>query len=372
MAITWTNIDNGETGLSIRNKLNNFNSSATISVNTNSSNINDLQVLVNTLETDKSDITHIHTSLPDLLLTPALVEPTYNEGKIYYKDGTLNVQGVYDDVVLNVGRETHIRVVNNSGVAITNGQVVTNNGILSGIPGIRLAIADSFLNGKIFGVATRDIGINEVGIITSFGILHNMDTTGYTTGIPIYLSDTIPGALTNTAPNIANQVGGILTVDALTGSMFIDIDNNINFPTQLGFLQGQTIGAYSLTVTPQNIVNYTNSGSSLSSVDETSGIITIDKAGSFRINFTTTLSFPDLASTRLVKIECYNITQATSVFQYTKNLPKNSITDSVNFNWPTIVSNDGDQFVIRLTGAPDVIVTLTSVSFDIESISIVV
>ena len=96
------------------------------------------------------------------------------------------MQGKYPGVTLQVGREQHMEVVNDTVDVIPNGSVVTQAGVVSGVPSIKLAIADTFDNARILGVATHAIGIGETGIITTFGEVNGLNSLGVTTGVPLF------------------------------------------------------------------------------------------------------------------------------------------------------------------------------------------
>lgn len=70
MAITWTDINNGESGSSVRTKINTFNGSVTTDVNTNSTNIAtaqaDLSALTTRVDTAETNITNNDTDIAAL------------------------------------------------------------------------------------------------------------------------------------------------------------------------------------------------------------------------------------------------------------------------------------------------------------------
>ena len=176
--------------------------------------------------------------------TPQVTAPTYAEGNVFYSDdtGTLDVQGAYSDVTLQIGREEHLEVTNTTAGVISNGQAVTQSGVLDGRPTVKLAIADTFDNARIIGVATHEIGIGATGLVTTFGTVGGLNSLGVTTGVPLYLSDTVPGALVETPPNIISRIGGMMVADALDGKLFVLIINNKNLPSVFGGMQGITAG----------------------------------------------------------------------------------------------------------------------------------
>jgi len=167
------------------------------------------------------------TSIP---FTPTTT-PAHVEGQIYYNNdtGTIDVHGAYSDVTLQIGREQHIEVVNNTGALIPNGAACRHDGVSGGKTQVALAIANSFTNAIILGIATHDIANGATGILTTFGIINGLDTSLAQVGVPLYLSDTIAGTYSETPPDILTQVGGALTSDALNGQVFVPLEKNISF-----------------------------------------------------------------------------------------------------------------------------------------------
>ena len=258
---------------------------------------------------------------------PQATAPVYVDGQVYYDDpsGTFAVQGKYPDVTLNMGREMHMEVINNTVDIIPNGYACRHSGTSNGIPEVELAIATSFDNARIMGVATHAIGVGEKGIITTFGEVHDVDTSLITPGVPLYLSDTIAGTWTETAPTIVSRVGGALTSTA-DGTLFVFIINNSNIPTIFGGMQGQTAGneTYSVTTTAQDIINYNTEKEVVVAVDALTGQITLPNIGAYRANFTASISFSSLSSTRSVTLELYDVTNTAIIYSYPKNIPRDA------------------------------------------------
>lgn len=126
----------------------------------------------------------------------------HSEGQMYWdtNDKTLNIQSDIDGVTLNVGSEFFIRVRNNTGSTITNGSIVYVTGSISSNPTVALADASDTNKVGVLGMATHDIGNNTVGIVTTLGLVHDLDTSSFVEGDLLYLSDTTPGGITTTSP----------------------------------------------------------------------------------------------------------------------------------------------------------------------------
>jgi hypothetical protein len=183
----------------------------------------------------------------------------YGENALSYKPMTNQ-----NDVTVNIGQESLIRIYNQTGVQINNGQVLHITGATSGIPTVALANAsklgltftDSLAQSS--GVATHDIPNGEYGFMTNFGIVRDLNTSGFTVGDELFLSDTIDGAITNDPNSIEytsriSTIGWCLSSDPTNGKIYVKIENENPLQSltqqEINVLLGNTIstGAYSYT-----------------------------------------------------------------------------------------------------------------------------
>lgn len=146
-------------------------------------------------------------------------------------DDTLNI-GHADGVVQQVGQETYMRVINNTGVTIPNGSTVGFVGV-NGLLRIEVApyIADgSAPNLYFIGVLTQALDDGEVGFATIYGPVSGIDTTGtpfgetWSIGDLLWASPATAGGLTNvkpTAPDNVISVAAVLNVDATDGQIMV-------------------------------------------------------------------------------------------------------------------------------------------------------
>ena len=148
-------------------------------------------------------------------------------------DGTIDV-AMNDEVVLQIGQETHFYAKNTSGGTIANGTPVMFTGTVgaSGKLTFGLAVADgSVLPEYMMGVATEDIPNNEFGYVTSFGIVRGFNTTGspygetWNDGDLLYFDPATAGTWTNirpSAPAIHWPVAVVLNAGSGgSGSIFV-------------------------------------------------------------------------------------------------------------------------------------------------------
>ena len=154
--------------------------------------------------------------------------------KLYWDDfnRTLSLE-MGNGVIQQIGKERLVDVRNATASPIPNGTLVMITGAL-GASG-RLTIAPAISDGSvssfdILGVTTEDITSGSDGIVTTFGLISGIDTTGsavgetWTAGDTLYPHPTILGALTNVlpqAPHLKAIVGRVNFVDATTGNIFI-------------------------------------------------------------------------------------------------------------------------------------------------------
>ena len=150
----------------------------------------------------------------------------YKEGRLFYDTDNKSLAFYNDesDISLQVGQENWVRVRNNTGSTITNGTVVIVSGVQGSNMEISRAIASSFIDSNILGLATHDIEDSSFGYITTFGLVRNIDTSALTEGELAYLSPTSSGVLSSSKPGLLNYsvaVGTVVRSHASTGSIFL-------------------------------------------------------------------------------------------------------------------------------------------------------
>ena len=344
------NLPNGDTGLDFRTKLN--------------SNFTDLDTRMSAEE--------IKFAYASLSLIPQVTPPAYLEGQMYYdsNDGITRIQGPFSDVEVAVGHGMHIHVRNETGVAIAKGMAVTQIGVtVTGEILIKLASADTFDNARLLGVTSASIANNTNGAATTFGEITSFDTSALPTGVPLYLSSTVAGTFTATAPDIITRIGGVTISDASLGKLFVFIINNKNLPQVVGGMQGQNTPLYPVVTTAQDILDYTTEESVVVSTSLLNGTITVPNAGNYRMHFTASITFPSATATRSVTFEFYDQTNTAILFSYVKNIPRDATEDGLGFSFP-ISSAISDIYKIRIKSSTAIAVTFTDISFDIESVTL--
>ncbi len=158
--------------------------------------------------------------------------PDKKAGRTFYDD-TENCLSFYPytndmDVTVNIGQENVIKVYNNSGVDILNGQVCYISGTYNGgIPEINLAIASGTSGEHITtGVATHNIPNGDYGFITNFGLIRDINITGVTEGCVLYLSDTVVGGFECNYSNLnvtsrVSKIGRVIKTGTTDGKILV-------------------------------------------------------------------------------------------------------------------------------------------------------
>lgn len=320
---------------------------------------------------NEADIVSLQADPTIVQMVPQAVAPVYAEAQFYYNDakGTFSAQGPYDGIEVSIGHGSHVHVINNSGSTITAGMAVRPAGVAGGILQVTPALADTFENARVIGVAIIDIPNGASSAIATTGILTDLNTNGLQAGVPMYLSDTVAGTYTHIAPDIRTVVGGVFVADALVGVLRLDITTNQNVPTVYGGMQGQAVPTYAVTGVTQDIDGYLTEESVVVGTNLTTGEITLPNDGKYRVNFTANISFASSSSTRTVSLELYDATGAIIHYTYDKNIPRDATVDSLSFTYP-IDEIAGNVHKIRIYSSVAMDVTFDSVVFDIESISI--
>lgn len=138
-------------------------------------------------------------------LTQLSSAPSHEEGKFFYLTGVDHALSYYSDVAgtsVQIGQESVVHVINNSGSTIAEGKAVylTGRDATANLLTIALADADDISTATVAGVVTSPSCTNGAKcVVTSFGRVRDIDTTAFTAGQRLYLSSTA-GNLTATKP----------------------------------------------------------------------------------------------------------------------------------------------------------------------------
>lgn len=138
---------------------------------------------------------------------------------------TLGLAG--GNVNLQIGQETVLLVHNNSGVTINEGEVIYITGALAArLTGAKAIATNQVQADSVFGIATETIVNNAAGFVTTFGIVHDVNTSAFAEGAPLWLSSTVAGGVTDvepTAPKERTRVGYCVRSHPTTGSILVSV-----------------------------------------------------------------------------------------------------------------------------------------------------
>jgi len=146
---------------------------------------------------------------------------TVAAGKLWYdgSTGSWNAGMGGGNITQQIGEELFI--YGKASAAITEGQLICKTGTVgaSGVITFGPSPANLTTNDGIIGVATENIALNAFGRITTFGVVHGINTTGASSGETWADNDTLyynpagGGLMTNvkpTAPNIKFEVATVI------------------------------------------------------------------------------------------------------------------------------------------------------------------
>lgn len=161
-----------------------------------------------------------------------ILDTTYTgtpvEGEIYWDnvEKTLSVDTGIGGVTMQVGREHHIYANNNTGSTIADGMAVYITGATGTTPTIAYAQANDYTkSSKTIGVTTMSILTTASGLVTTYGYVHDLNTSGFTAGDVLYLSNSVSGGITNVNPtgiNYTIRLGYCITSHVSAGIIFVD------------------------------------------------------------------------------------------------------------------------------------------------------
>ena len=218
-----------------------------------------------------------------------LANPAYQEGRLFY-DKTQKALSYYnevDGITVNLGQEQLVRVFNNSGTTILNGQICYLSGGANDFPEVMLAQADAAAtSSSTLGMATFDIPDGEYGYVCTSGLVHDLDTSAYGVGDTLYLSAATAGGITDTMPLQPNYdiiVGYVTKSDATLGTVYVQIDRLPWFPN--GEIR-LTAASTALPTTPTVFTAPSVITQQGMSYDNATGVLTINTSGSYTLSHT--------------------------------------------------------------------------------------
>lgn len=154
-----------------------------------------------------------------------------NPGRLRWNaaDGTLNLQGTNGQVTLQIGQESVQVVKNGTAGTLLNGRVVRITGSSAGRMTVDYADNSSVAGAEgVIGVLTQNISAGAEGYVTTYGLVHNMNTSAWASGAALYLNGA--GSLTDIRPINGRivELGYVLVQDASVGAVYVDPKHNFD------------------------------------------------------------------------------------------------------------------------------------------------
>ncbi|MCK5614350.1 hypothetical protein KAR91_71450, partial [Candidatus Pacearchaeota archaeon] len=298
--------------------------------------------------------------------------PSPVEGHISYDNASKTHTSNNDilDTTLNIGDEQRVRVINKTGLDIEDGKALKQIGIdaTTGLPLVDLAQADVVENSIVLCMSTHVILDGDEGIGTTGGTVNDIDTSSLIPGL-VYLDASVAGGFTSVAPDVVTVLGLALTLDALEGSLYVEIVRIVSLPTLFAVMK--TINdSYNLTTSYQDLINYQDGATLGLSINLSLGTIGLLQEGTYRATFNITITVPTSISTRSFTINIRNTVAATDEITYVVPIPRDTTEISRSFAIPFTVA-DGDILVAQIKSDVSISgVTVDNISFDVQSINV--
>ena len=161
----------------------------------------------------------------------AFTGATLPAGRLQWDNGNgtlvLGLKGGISNIEL--GLENMALCFNDEATTLTAGTVVYVSGSQGNRPKIKRAIATSDgYSVTTLGVVSESIASGAEGFVTTFGMVNNLNTIGYSGGTPIWLSPTDAGGYTAVKPQGPYHtvlIGYVVRVHASVGSIFVHVSN---------------------------------------------------------------------------------------------------------------------------------------------------
>lgn len=167
-------------------------------------------------------------------LDTTIANPTYQEGKLFY-DNAEHTLAYYNDspnITVNLGQEILIRIKNDEGTTLVDGDVVFIYGANGNNLLARKANASSASTSRAtIGVMTETVLHNGFGYCTTLGKVHGLNTNSFNEGDTVYLSDTVSGAFVSyvpTAPSRVVRIGYIVKKSSGDGHLQVHITDGLS------------------------------------------------------------------------------------------------------------------------------------------------
>jgi len=319
-------------------------------------------------------------SSPDYIQFDTAATVTGAVGRVWYDsgDGSLVTRLKGNNLDLNIGQENVVLSYNGSGATITKGSVVAVAGAQGQRPSIVLADADTeALSAPTLGIAAEDITNGAEGFVATFGVVRGIDTSAFTAGDDVYLSQTA-GQFTATRPSAPAHtvfLGWVVKVNASSGELFVNINNGweldelhnvkITSVANNDILQYDSTGPYWKNIAPASVTGTWGISITGNAGTVTNGVYT---TGSYaNPSWITSLAWSKISSTPTT-LSGYGITDGVSTSStYSNPSWLTSLAWSKISSTPTTLSGYGITDGVSTGGSYSNPTWITSISGSIVS-----
>ena len=155
--------------------------------------------------------------------------PAWKEGRVFYDSGShcLCYYNNSSQVTVNLGQEQIFSAVNGESNTLLNGTIVYVSGARGNQPSIYRASNDFVFDNadRTVGMVTQDITTNQQGYVTTFGLVHDLDTRLFDEGMVFYLgTGGQPTIIQPTPPNHVVEMGWVLRQHSNQGVVFVSVN----------------------------------------------------------------------------------------------------------------------------------------------------
>ena len=147
----------------------------------------------------------------------------------------------------------------------------------------------------------------------------------------------------------------------------IVINNKVN---SFGLLTGLTDAQYSVSPTPQAILNYTSGpvGGVFTS-NLTDGTLLTSLTGYYRVSFIGDISFASSSQTRSISLELVNFTDNEVEAVSTMNIPRDAVVDSKSLT-AVLSLTEGKEYGLRVSSSVGMVVTFNMINLSMELVGV--
>jgi hypothetical protein len=142
--------------------------------------------------------------------------------------GTPEIGLIGGNVTAHIGQHVHAYITNDEGSPLVKGDVVYLYGASGDRASVKKAINSTEAgSSKTLGVVAEEIGINQNGFVTVFGVVDGLNLSAYSPGDVLWLSASA-GKFTNIKPSAPSNlvfIGVVARANAGNGQLFVNVQN---------------------------------------------------------------------------------------------------------------------------------------------------